>query len=134
MMLVARNLSLLVSITTAIIIAAPGYAADDSRARALTATLSNLNALGARCGNELDIQGYKAVAGATCSTFTKNFQASWHSRDSMDTEVDAYMAPLETGDPPCDEACLATLQHIDQLRTLVHYYLDYIDYLKEPEN
>ena len=134
MILVTRRLSFLVCIAAAIIIAAPGNAADDSRTLALITTLSNLNAQGARCGDELDINGYEAISGATCTRFTKNFQASWRDSDLMDKEVAAYMEPLETGDPPCDQACLSTLQHIDQLKTLVHYYLDYIDYLIELEN
>lgn len=114
----------------ALIASAPAQAFDDAALAAEADTLKQVIALGGRCGDRLDVDGRDAIASDACAAYTERFASLWQTRDGLNAEVAALTAPYQNGDRPCDEQCARDLVQLDQLKTMVIYFLDYIDFLK----
>lgn|GEM_PF-3554308 len=86
-----------------------------------------------RCGELLNNYGKKALKSPPCEEFHKGFFSEWAGRDELRAILAAEFEAVEQGRRPCDEACSAQLQRIEELRVTLTYYLDYMDFVVEME-
>ncbi len=109
----------------------PAHALDDMLLAAQIDTLKQMTALGRRCSDRLDIDGKAAATGGVCGEYAEKFHVLWQSRNGLDGQINDLVAPYRNGGKACDGRCADVLVQIDQLKTTVIYYLDYIDFLKD---
>lgn len=110
---------------------AAAHAFDDTVLGAQIRMFERMTALGSRCSERLDVDGKNAVSGGVCGEYTEKFYAQWRSREDLIAQTNELVAPYQNGEKECTGPCAGLLVHVDQLKTTVIYYLDYIDFLRD---
>lgn len=122
-----RTIGLAAAIAGGMVSAA--YAFDDTALDAQMQALTAAIRLGERCGARLDVEGKAGVSSAECVAFTNEFQRLWRTREALNMQVEGLIAPYRDGQRPCDNGCATALVKLDQSKSMVIYYLDYVDFL-----
>ena len=94
----------------------------------LIAQLANLAAEADHCERQLTLYARKGLASEACTSFKKHYYAQWPDREALQDEILSYVLRAEAGEFVCDERCRNMLLRCEELRIIITYTLDYMEF------
>lgn len=94
----------------------------------LIATLANMAVEADNCEQQLTNFGKRALESPDCRNFKKTYYSHWPDRESLQDEILSYVLRSEAGEFECDERCRNMLMRSEELRIIIVYTLDYMEF------